>query len=681
MNAFPSIFSFVPGPSAETNLRDFIALCRALAPFGPNLDFDSIRWDVSKTVRLRGSKVREAIVFNALGAKPNGRGPYLREPFLTEAKAWLLYRQSCTPTRALATRLNALRALERALDDIKGKPSLAHLTGAACTQAAAILERAISQHGAYAAGLEIELIAEEASRFGLLEAPFRWTSHLRRPKLERFGTSYQQRREALLPSAAALEALAYAFLHATEPRDIVSLAAAVIQLFTNSRICEVLTQPDHCEVVLPPSGLKAAHALRWWPAKGGSPLVKPIVDGAVPLIERALELVRSVTHPARAVARWYEGNRDRIFLPPNLEHLRRQEYLGLRDIEAITGLEAGNTFVAGLPSVTRERRKFVRFADVEARVLESLPHDFPDFDPATKVRYSDALFVIPLGLYRNVQGRACGAMTCMIERVSQAHIRAALGSRAHIKGNRASIFARMELVEEDGRPIQLTTHPLRRYMSDLAHRAGLTEAEQALWAGRTPGQNIHYQFMSDHERKERIQEALADHMRWKGDLPVLASRAPLSRQEFASLAISAVHTTEIGYCLHDFGMLPCARHLDCLSCTEHICVKGDSDRAGVVRRWLTENRALLASARRELDDGAYGADRWVQHAEKMVARLQELDGLLRDDSVPDGTIIQASAPAFPSRIIEAAEQSGALKTPGVATPRPIGPTTSEEEAS
>jgi hypothetical protein len=669
-----SIFAFEPSPSSKKNLREFIAHCRALQPFGPGLDFDSLRWDVSETVRLRGSTVRQAIVFSALGAKSNGRGPYLREPFCTEAKAWILFRQATSPTLGFGQRLNALRALESALAESSRQPSLAGLTGGICNRAATLLERGYSAHGAYAAGLEIELIVVEAGRFGLLDSPFRWASHLRRPQLERFGSAYQKRRDALLPSAAALEALAHAFHHATEPRDRLSLAAAVIQLFTNSRICEVLTLPSHCEVIEPPAGLKAARALRWWPAKGKPPMIKPIIGGAADVIERALEMARGVTDPARTVARWYEKDRTRVFLPPSLAHLRRQEFIGLREVEALTGLEGGNSFVRGLPSWTRERKKYVRFADVEAKILKKLPHDFPKFDRTSRVKYSEALFVVPLGFFRNVLDRACGSMTCMVERVGQTHIRGALGSRDRYGRCRASVFARMGLTEADGRPIQLNTHPLRRYMSDLADRSGLTEAEQALWAGRAPRQNVHYQFMSDRERKERIDELLSDPMRWKGPLPELASRSALSRAEFAALAIPAVHLTEVGFCIHDFGMLPCPRYVNCLSCTEHLCVKGDSQRAEVARRMLAENRALLEAAKRELDDGACGADRWVQHAEKVVARLIELDRLLHDDSIPDGSIIQLAASPQPSSMIEAALRCGALQPPdaGVAkSPRSL----------
>lgn len=40
----------------------------------------------------------------------------------------------------------------------------------------------------------------------------------------------------------------------------------------------------------------------------------------------------------------------------------------------------------------------------------------------------------------------------------------------------------------------------------------------------------------------------------------------------------ALYVTEYGYCVHDFSMLPCQKHRDCLNCNEQVCVKGDEEK-------------------------------------------------------------------------------------------------------
>jgi hypothetical protein len=590
----------------------------------------------------------------------------MREPFGAFARAYLRYQQGLRPTVCPGQRLQALRALEMALCNEMARPQIQNTSPTVLNSACVLLRSHLVAQGAYAAARQLETLGRFLDSNGLVASPLAWTSPLRRPVGPRLGPEFEERRAKKLPSRAALEALAAAFNRASAPADVIVASAATLQFCAHSRICETLTIPNNCEVVPVKEGTKVGHALRWWPAKGGSPCLKWLLPSMAPIAAQALENIRRITEPARAIARWYEAHPGKLFLPRSLEHLRAREWITYREAGALVGANTPTMFAQGLPfrwkhGATKSiRMKEVRFADFESRVLSCLPREFPQFDPNTGLAYGEALFVIPRNLFRPAPQ---SAMTCMIERVCYQHIDAGLGGRSHLPSSRASLFERLNLTEDDGSPIRLPSHNIRHYLSDLAQRNQVSQLDLAAWAGRKPRQNLDYNHMSDAERLAHVRSMSNSRTTWRGPQPEIAQRMPVERSTFARFSAPAIHTTEIGYCLHDYAMWPCQLHRDCVFCTEHICIKGDGSRTDTVRRWLSENSTLLVAARKALSRRAFGADRWVRHCRKTVERLSELRALLEDPAIPDGTVIQLGAAEMPSRIRDAARKRAASLLP------------------
>ena len=103
------------------------------------------------------------------------------------------------------------------------------------------------------------------------------------------------------------------------------------------------------------------------------------------------------------------------------------------------------------------------------------------------------------------------------------------------------------------------------------------------------------------------------------------------------------HTTEVGFCVHDYTMSPCQLHRDCLNCEELVCVKGDVIKATAIRRQYAETQTLLAQALEAAKQEYSGANRWVEHQQHTLERLDQLCKILDDPDVPDGTLMQLSA--------------------------------------
>ena len=128
----------------------------------------------------------------------------------------------------------------------------------------------------------------------------------------------------------------------------------------------------------------------------------------------------------------------------------------------------------------------------------------------------------------------------------------------------------------------------------------------------------------------------------------------IPRDEFARLHIPTAHTTDFGHCVHDFTMLPCQVHQDCVNCNESVCIKGDKVRERNIRQAREEVSLLMKNAEAARTDGEAGADRWLVHQTLTFQRLDNLCNIFDDPAVPIGAVIQLSDVVPPSRLAQAA---------------------------
>jgi hypothetical protein len=181
----------------------------------------------------------------------------------------------------------------------------------------------------------------------------------------------------------------------------------------------------------------------------------------------------------------------------------------------------------------------------------------------------------------------------------------------------------------------------------------MSQIDIAKWSGRKSiQQNSAYDHESGRDILVKVRALVGKPGLTVGSLAIAPSAALISRDEFSRLKIPTAHTTEFGYCIHDFTMLPCQLHRDCTNCDEQLCIKGDASGETNIRRQRDETRVLLSLAKNALDEGDAGASRWVTHQEATLARLDDLCAILDDPKVPAGSIIQLSKLVPSSRITQ-----------------------------
>jgi hypothetical protein len=352
-----------------------------------------------------------------------------------------------------------------------------------------------------------------------------------------------------------------------------------------------------------------------------------------------------LTDEARRIAKWYEDHPGEIYLAGELEYLRGKEWISMQELADILGMleRAGATAWCKsnrIHVVKESQGRFcVKLGDVEKVMIGMLPRDFPLLDIDTGCKFSEALFVVRV----NELGAQRGTYKCMIDPISINQINTGLGGR--VEHGFTSIFSRFGFIEPDGSPINISTHQFRHYLNTLAQAGGLSQLDIAKWSGRKDiRQNAAYDHVTPGQMVQKIRDAIGDDSTMFGPLAELAKKTLITRDEFARLVVPTAHTTELGYCIHDYTMSPCQQHRDCIHCTDLICVKGDEEKERRLRQQLEEARDLLRRAEDATQDGYYGSDRWLEHHTSTVERLSQLCSIIDDPKVPIGAVIQLSPP-------------------------------------
>lgn len=655
------LFTPLVEKTAQENLDAFIDLCKnKLMVFGKDLPFDDFVWDITDAVQARGKASRTRIYFSSWDTVSDPVPRSMPEPFVAFVKAYVRYQHGFKPIVDQGARVAPLRAICAALSEV-GKVSPVDVDGHILNRAAQLIEERNEPERAYRLGRQLQGIAKFLTDKRLVIHSLNWKSHIKRPKdTQRVGKEFDERRQERLPSAADLDAAAEAYRLAKKPRDVIITSITALMCSTPDRIAEILTLRADCEYQDRLPDGQEIYGLRYWPAKGADPMIKYVIPSMTDLVKDAIARIRQHTEGSRTLAAWYEANPTKLYLTERLEHLRGEELTlehvseilyGAPDslVEARSWLGYRKLEKRGMPNNNFR----ISFSDLEQAVIEELPDSFPFLDKGLGLKYSEALCVVPLFFFSQ-QKRT---LFFGLDSVTHGQVSDGLGAR--LKFGVSSIFSRFGITDPDGAPIRINTHKFRHYLNTLAMQGGLSELDIAKWSGRKDvRQNRAYDHVSARDKLALIRDAVGDQSKMFGPLGHAPSVPSITRDEFANLKVMNAHTTEFGYCTHDFASTPCQKYLDCLNCNELVCIKGDEVRGTNIRRQLEETRDLLAAARNGVEEGAYGADRWLQHQTQTLQRLEELSAILEDPMVQRGAVIQLKHLPCTSRLTQAGQARG-----------------------
>ncbi|EEE05907.1 hypothetical protein [Burkholderia multivorans] len=637
------VLHFTPGIDLgpEANLDSFIQLCRNSNVLDAHKQFEQNVWVAG---RQKGHNTLDRIIFSTLEAARIGeRQPAMPQPFLDFAKAALVYLQDQRPVVSFGQRLATLRCLEAALR-AWGRGSQPTAVNADVLNAAVELARKqLTPTVAYRVAGQLKILSELMRSKGFIVLRQPWEHGLKKPcetntRISREALAARQRK---LPSAAVLRALAGIYHTATETGDVVLSSYCALLLCAPERINEVLRLRRNC-LVKGEGEYRGKLGLRWRGSKGFEDTTKWLPTGMATLAQEALAKLLQVSSPAREIAAWYTANPNRLFVHSGAEYLKGKALLTTREIalllwgneDMLQQASAWAKTTKKLESVPIDGQRIgYRFSDVEKAVVNMLPATFPYVPGDRSLLCEDSIAITRL----NDMSRIKTAYVCMFNCVSYA----SLDGRFCTSRDSPSVFERFKFAEDDGSRIEFRSHSLRHYLNMLAQTGGLSSAEIAIFSGRKDiGQNRAYDHMTSDEVQAPIKEALRRGFTSELEPMAVSGRKLVNRAEFAGLGLAVAHTTEYGWCAHDFASAPCQMHRDCVNCEEQVCIKGEAHKEANLRQLQLETTHLLEQAREALADAEYGADAWVQHQTKTLERVTALLAILGDSTVIVGSQIR-----------------------------------------
>ena len=638
--------------SSEEVLFDFINMAKNdLEIFGKDLDFDSNIWDITETNPGKQNTKQKIIFSNLECSKESNKFTIdnmipLKEPFLSFTKAYLRYKQAMEPVKSFSPLIASMRLLEQALLEMTQTANPLNITTDILNRAIALGKENFTEAVVYRQGAFLQKVAQFISEKRISKIPIDWKNSAKRPNdAQRVGKKADDIRNEKMPSKRALEALPEIFLKATEPKDILITSIIAILFGAPNRIGEVLLLQEYCEVIQKGSDGKEQYGLSWYPQKGATPMIKWIIPSMVDVVKKAINQIRELTKEARKVAKWYEENPNDLYIPEELNYIRNKTLLTTKDISLILfGKELkGVVNLCKIYNIQYEivnKKVIVGFKALEKAILESLPKDFPYINKEKGFKYSETLLIQRLNEYNYIKSTILPS----IDNFNIGFINDALGSRQGI--SKSSIFERFGFKESNGDPIKVTTHQFRHYLNTLAQKGGASQLDIAKWSGRKEvSQNRAYDHVSANEMLLLVQNAVGNEdmlMSQLRNIESIKKKVVISRDEYAQLKVRTAHKTDFGVCIHDFSMMPCQLHMDCLNCTEQVCIKGDKISNERIRQRKIEVEEALEIAKKAQQEGHVGANRWIKHQTIELEKLTQLCNIFDNENVIDGTLIQIS---------------------------------------
>lgn len=639
-NSQPALFSRpLHAEDAEQSIQAFINQCKGdFFYVHSDISWDANYWPAPYGVNFCNIKQASRVL---------NPGCVFLEPFLGFAKAWIFYEVQARLGKNTASRiLSMLKCLDVALRDRKAEIWQVDVAVLDASQDVAREKYAAS--AAYSVGKELECLVAFLAKHCLLGISTRWKSSLKAPRDSgRVGAEARKQAENALPDPELIKAIGQVFASSpTSPKDIVTTSVCAIMLPVPERIGEVLNLSVDCLVDDHMRDGRPVLGIRFRVGKGGFPRVKHVQPEMAPIVREAIARLRCLGEEARRAARWHEENPGRFYRHAHCPNVPDEQPLCYQEVAAAMGWSGNDRQIrstirnAGLPS---EPNALTLEILGDYVFKKRLPADFPWIDRNAGIRYSEGLFCIRES---ELHGRH-NPSPVILTRVSRGVLSNELGVRRDGSGEmiNSGFFGRhYPHLVESGNP-RIRTGQFRHQITTMAFRGMLSAEDIAWWSGRVNlEENKHYQHMLPQKMAEMIRArdpSLKVDDSIKAVIDRLSKRIPMTREDFLEMSMRTAHVTEFGFCVHDYIMSPCQRYLDCMSCTDHVCIKGDSRLSGLYseRDSILE---LVRRAREEMDHGSTGADRWYEVQCRRLEQLNSLLDIIENPAVEAGTIVRVS---------------------------------------
>lgn len=617
------VLLFLPKQSldAKKNLNDFIEMCRdRLTVFGADLDWGRDTWPGVGN-------------FTVIGAPARGftKSQILNSEILPFAKSYVRYQQGHNPSK-LKNEFKAIRCIERALLQVKGRADIT-LADIQVMDVAAEVARQYNAT-AYQAGSSLVHLVKFLNESKIIPASITWKNPISKPKeIHRTDVESKKKRAEKIPDQHLLEFMGEMFANDPQaPRDRFTTSIFALLMCAPSRVSEVQDLPVNClHAEIDTKGIERL-GLRFYAGKGFGADIKWVSTVTREIAVEAVRRLTEMSEEGRKLALWYETHPDKFY--------RHADCPNVGDAHPLTDRQAAMALGVSVTTIDRYLNNYEPYHALKAKAEpltlaflnrfahDQLPVGWPWKNKDRHIKYSQALCCFrrdEIGLVRNTS-------PILLWSPGKSTFTTDLN---HIPGQENNIWRRHGYAGRDGAQISMTSHQLRHFLNTVAQRGSLGQLDLAKWSGRANAhQNATYNHMSDDEHVD-----LARSVGLGGVLEKVRGNAPVTFDDLNAVGDGIAHVTEYGFCVHDFSMLPCQKHRDCLNCTEHVCIKGDEERTKRLMQQRDGIHMQLEKSRKAAADGLYGADRWTEHQLKTLQRVNQLIEILESPHTPEGSVV------------------------------------------
>lgn len=641
--------------TAEQNLSEYIEFAKQYTLID---DWEADTWDLTSICGSKNLKKRCVVNFQS-----NRKTQPITPSFLEGVKALYSELIRRKKPKEFRRQLNVLKMIEQVLLDLNRPVCISQIDAIVLDEWA--MQASKGYKDPWNLGREVQSWVDNFINPGrLTPTPIQWKSPFayKQPKRrDRLGKQHEEIEGGKLPNINSIIAIAEVANESKDEIDQMVCSFVKLAMFAPSRISEILTLPLDC-ITEAQADSGTLMGIKWRPVKGGQVITKfAVSETAEEMARAAIKQLTTIGEHVRSVAAWYEKKPDKIYLPPELEHLRGKpvtwyefsQIIGRDKHSKIKAASMVEKYGINPVGTTRDTTRWPKesnrskynnlysFDDIEQWILKRIPDLV--IDSGTGLTLQNALFCIPVNYLRP------GALTLhnIPDIVSISQIDHQLGNNP----NGRTIFSRNNKLAPSGEPWKLTSHQFRHLLNTLAQSKYLNQSLIAFWSGRkSVKQNDWY----NHLEQDAFIEAYTKLSAQTPDIGVegpikakaesIAKENMISYREALSSEIKSIHITRYGICRHDWALTPCPKDKDCINCGDHLFMKGEEKHLNEAIYQLELHEKAVHSAKQALDDNRPGAKRWLENNEPKLFRWKLAVEKLTDSSIPDRTLISLPPP-------------------------------------
>lgn len=608
--------------TAENNYNEFIKFCRyQLSGLTQTQDWEQYVWKGYVTFRKIGVGHK---VFNSKDA--------MHEDFLDFAKAYIRYQHSLKPLKNYGTIMMALRCLEHALLQVLSNALIYNVTAVVFDEAMQIGSRHFEGNVLAQCGIQLEKLSKFLCEHNLVKSGYiSWKNHVKQKVKNNYLPEMEDyHRNDKLPDESALLAIADIFSKNDEllsPRDKFTSSVFALLLCCPSRISEILALPADCEITQKDDKGIERYGLRFYSVKGYGPNIKWIPQVMIPVAKKAIRRLLSLSQNARELAQWCEKYPDKFYrheLCPKVDEKLKLTVvqvchaLGypLHDRKSCV-LKIKRTSLDGGKSFLNSNDYNYSLSDLWEMISSGFSRDFPWYDEEKSIKFSNALCLLTP---RQLSLSQMSDIYSFYKPTNGFFFRDIQDKTSHESGFK-NIFARYGYYDDEGKPLLIRSHQPRHLLNTIAHYGEMSELDIAKWSGRiNVNQNRVYNHVSEEDMLDKIRAIKLNKSNYCKMESIPSNELTV---DFDNLNQGAIHLTEFGYCVHNYLVRPCTKINEFIEYdNETLDMKSvDRIRLQSVREKIMQLKRITKIA---YENGDYGADKWLQHHEKNLERINKL---------------------------------------------------------